>query len=127
MTGSGDRRSPTMSAERIPEIEDPTPDASTVDGLVREWYNGRLYAYHPIGRYIVSSPGVCGGRPIVKGTRIDARHIASCLRAGESPAEVVESFSGLVTLEAVEEAARLEGEFGEEFFEEPYLPLSVAR
>jgi uncharacterized protein (DUF433 family) len=111
-----------MSAERIPEIEDPGRDAPGADGLVREWHNGRIYAYYPIGRYIVSSPGVCGGRPIVKGTRIDARYLTGWIREGLSCEEIAADYLGAVSREAVEEALQLEAELGEEFFEQMYLP-----
>jgi uncharacterized protein (DUF433 family) len=113
-----------MSAERIPEIESLARDAPEADGLVREWYNGRIYAYYPIGRYIVSSPGVCGGRPIVKGTRIDARHLTGRVHFGESYDKIAGDYSGTVSREAVEEAVRLEEEHGPEFLEETFVPAT---
>jgi len=32
---------------------------------------GEPYEYYPLGEYIVIAPGVCGGRPTFKGTRLD--------------------------------------------------------
>lgn len=49
--------------------------------LVREEYGGDLYEYYPLGQYVVAAPGVCGGRPSIKYTRIDARHIIGSLRS----------------------------------------------
>lgn len=34
--------------------------------LVRETVGGREYCYYPLGRFVVSAPGVCGGRPVFK-------------------------------------------------------------
>ena len=42
--------------------------------LVREKMGGESYEYYPLGQYIVVAPGVCGGRPTFKNTRIDVRH-----------------------------------------------------
>lgn len=43
---------------------------------------------HP---HIVRSPGVCGGRPIIKGTRISVRHIAQLYKAGDSVEEILQA------------------------------------
>jgi uncharacterized protein (DUF433 family) len=115
-----------MAAERIPDLKDPAASSPEADGLVHELYNGRIYAYYPIGRHIVSSPGVCGGRPIVKGTRIDARHLTGRIRAGDSQDQIAADYSGTVSREAVEEAVRLEEEYGEEFLERAYIPTVAA-
>ena len=39
--------------------------------LVREEIDGDVYEYIPLGKYIVSAPGVCRGRPTFKYTRIE--------------------------------------------------------
>jgi hypothetical protein len=39
--------------------------------LVKEMYGGHPYEYYPLGNYVVAAPGVCGGRPTFKYTRID--------------------------------------------------------
>lgn len=40
---------------------------------------------HP---YVVKLKGVCGGEPVIKGTRIPVRIIAGCWRGGMSPEEI---------------------------------------
>jgi len=42
---------------------------------------------HP---YIVHIQGVCGGRPIIKGTRISVRHIAQLYKAGNLVEEILQ-------------------------------------
>jgi hypothetical protein len=39
--------------------------------LVRETVGGEPYEYYPLGQYVVIAPGVCGGRPTFKYTRLD--------------------------------------------------------
>jgi uncharacterized protein (DUF433 family) len=41
---------------------------------------------HP---YIVRMPGVCGGRPIIKGTRLSVRHVAQLYKAGDTVEEII--------------------------------------
>lgn len=47
---------------------------------------------HP---YIVHVTGVCGGRPIIKGTRISVRHIAELYKAGDTVEEILQSYPHL--------------------------------
>ena len=44
---------------------------------------------------IVADPGVCGGEPCVKGTRIPVKVVLSHLAAGESSADVLGNFPAL--------------------------------
>lgn len=60
----------------------------TTRKLVREMVGGEPYEYYPVGRHIVIAPGVCGGRPTFKYTRVDVRH-ALRLVAGGRPIEQV--------------------------------------
>jgi len=53
-----------------------------VKKLVREIVGGEPYEYYSLGRHIVVTPGVCGGRPTFKYTRIDVRHALGLLAAG---------------------------------------------
>ena len=46
-------------------------------------------------RYIVRDPAVCGGEPVVKGTRVTVRTILSSLVEGMSVAEIVRDFPTL--------------------------------
>jgi len=41
---------------------------------------------HP---HIVRVHGVCGGRPIIKGTRLSVRHIAQLYKAGDTVEEII--------------------------------------
>jgi uncharacterized protein (DUF433 family) len=75
--------------------------------LVREEYGGEMYEYFPIGKYIVSAPGVCRGRPTFKYTRIEVAGILERLGAGHSINEIVEGFHGRFSREALEEAIEL--------------------
>jgi len=60
--------------------------------LVREIVGGESYEYYPLGRHVVVAPGVCGGRPTFKYTRIDVRHALSLLAAGRTVERVAHSY-----------------------------------
>ena len=75
---------------------------------IQEVFGGEPYEYYPLGRYIVSAPGVCGGRPTFKYTRLEVSVILSLIAVGDSIQEVVESYSAShITPEAVREAIEL--------------------
>jgi uncharacterized protein (DUF433 family) len=76
--------------------------------LVREVYGGEPYEYYPLGKYIVAAPGVCGGRPTFKYTRLEVSVILSLVASGEPIEKVVRAYalSGLAP-EAVQEAIHL--------------------
>jgi uncharacterized protein (DUF433 family) len=57
------------------------------------------------GRYIVVAPGVCGGRPTFKYTRIDVRHALSLLATGRTVDQVAHAYA--IPAEAVQEALEL--------------------
>ena len=51
--------------------------------LVREDNSdGSAYEYYPLGEHVVIAPGVCGGRPTFKGTRVEVRITLDWLRLG---------------------------------------------
>jgi uncharacterized protein (DUF433 family) len=75
--------------------------------LIREVIDGKSYAYYPLGNYIVAAPGVCGGRPTFKHTRIEVEVVLDSLAAGESIDRLVSNLRGRVSREAVEEALRV--------------------
>ena len=79
--------------------------------LVREIYGGEPYEYYPLGKYVVAAPGVCGGRPTFKYTRLEVSVILDQLAAGETARELVEDYarSGL-SIDAIEEALHLASE-----------------
>lgn len=55
---------------------------------------------HP---YIVRVPGICGGEPIISGTRITVRHIAMMVKTGSSPEDILRDYSHL-TLAQIHDA-----------------------
>jgi uncharacterized protein (DUF433 family) len=44
---------------------------------------------HP---HIVHVPGICGGRPTLKGTRISVRHLAQLYKAGDTVEEILQMY-----------------------------------
>jgi uncharacterized protein (DUF433 family) len=75
--------------------------------LVCEVVGGESYDYYPLGDYIVSAPGVCGGRPTFKYTRIEVEVVLELLAVGQSLEQLVGNFQGRVPKEAIQEALRL--------------------
>jgi len=78
---------------------------SVAKTLVQEMVGGELYEYYPLGQYVVAAPGVCGGRPTFKYTRIDVHHALGLLAAGHTVAQVAHGY--LIPVEAVQEALEL--------------------
>jgi len=73
--------------------------------LTSEIYGGELYEYYPLGKYIVAAPGVCGGRPTFKYTRLEVRMILAYLAEGRTIAEIVQDYGRKeLTSEAISEA-----------------------
>jgi uncharacterized protein (DUF433 family) len=52
----------------------------------------RVQTEHP---HIVRIEGVCGGRPIIAGTRISVRAVVERVRLGDSPEQIVEDYPPL--------------------------------
>ena len=76
--------------------------------LVQEMYGGELYEYYPLGKYVVSAPGVCGGRPTFKYTRLEVSTIVALIASGETIEQVVQAYAlSQLTPEAVREDIRL--------------------
>lgn len=73
--------------------------------LVREMVGGEPYEYYSIGRYIVCAPGICGGRPTFKYTRIDVRHALRLLSEGYTVEGIAKAWR--LPVEAVQEALTL--------------------
>jgi uncharacterized protein (DUF433 family) len=82
--------------------------AAAAKGLVREMVDGEPYEYYPLGEYIVAAPGVCGGEPTFKYTRINVRFVLERVRGGESREDIVADYRGRFPLAALEEAMRLD-------------------
>ncbi len=47
---------------------------------------------HP---HVIRKPGVCGGSPIIRGTRITVRLLASQIRGGATPDEIIRAYPHL--------------------------------
>ena len=78
-----------------------------MSGLVTETFGNELYSYYPMGEYVVRVPGVCGGRPTFKHTRIEITGALARLAAGDTLEMVVTGYEGRVTREAVLEASEI--------------------
>ena len=66
------------------------------------------YEYYPIGQYIVVAPGVCGGRPTFKYTRLEVAVVLDLLAAGWTTAHILREYAqSKLTPEAITEAIRL--------------------
>jgi uncharacterized protein (DUF433 family) len=77
--------------------------------IVRENVGNDPYEYSPLGRYVVSAPGVCRGRPTFKHTRIEVAGVLERLGSGHSVEELVANYRGRVTRQAIAEALALAG------------------
>lgn len=76
--------------------------------LVQEQYGGETYEYYPLGKYVVVAPGVCGGRPTFKYTRLEVSMIISLVAQGISVPEILERYSeSRINAEAIKEAVEL--------------------
>jgi uncharacterized protein (DUF433 family) len=83
--------------------------ASAEPKLVRANQGGDDYDYYPIGTHVVIAPGVCGGRPTFRGTRIEVETILEWLRDGRTITDILEGYPSL-TRKAVKEAIGLAGD-----------------
>ena len=75
--------------------------------LRTEMVGGEPYQYFPLGEFVVRAPGVCGGRPTFKYTRIEIAGTLERLAAGESIESLVIGYRDRVSAQAIEEAAEV--------------------
>ena len=75
--------------------------------LITEQVNGESYQYYPLSEHIVRAPGVCGGRPTFKYTRIEITGTLERLAAGESLDDLLTGYRNRVSQAAVIEAIQL--------------------
>ena len=76
--------------------------------LIRERRDGEVYEYYPLGKHIVAAPGVCGGRPTFKYTRIRVEVVLDLLAAGWRIEQVAHKYRASHLSEAaVKEAIQL--------------------
>ncbi len=79
--------------------------------LVREIVGEHSYDYYPLGQFVVIAPGVCGGRPTFKYTRLEVSAVLSLLSEGRSIDEVAAAYElSNLRQEAIREALRLADE-----------------
>lgn len=80
----------------------------SVKKLVREIRGGEPYEYYSLGKYIVIAPGICGGRPTFKYTRIRVDFILDLIAAGRTIPDLIASYSqSHLTEEGISEAIQL--------------------
>ena len=79
-------------------------DYATIE-LVSELYSGEVYQYYPLGQYVVAAPGVCGGRPTLKYTRMDARWVLVYLKNGRTAEQLASDHQ--VPVRAIHEVVEL--------------------
>jgi uncharacterized protein (DUF433 family) len=75
--------------------------------LVREQVGGEWYEYIPLGKFVVSAPAVCRGRPTFKYTRIEVAGVLERLGAGHPVDAIIADSQGRLSREAIAEAALL--------------------
>jgi uncharacterized protein (DUF433 family) len=75
--------------------------------LVTETVGGEIYQYYPLGNYVVRAPGICGGRPTFKYTRIEITGALERLAAGENADTIVAGYRDRVPAAALIEAAQI--------------------
>jgi len=79
-----------------------------------------------MGRYIVSDPRICHGKPTFRGTRILVTQVLEQVAAGMAWETITEEWRGDVTKEAIGEAVRLASQAFSEHAEEYTLELATA-
>jgi len=60
-----------------------------------------------IGRYIVTDPEICHGKPTFRGTRILVAHVLEMVAEGIAWETIIQEWRGNVTKEAIAEAVQL--------------------
>lgn len=89
---------------------------------------GKIRTDHP---HIVRVQGVCGGRPIIEGTRLSVKLIVGWIRQGMTPEEIIEQYPQLSAAQVADALAyyqdhpeEIEAEFAEE---KRYLEVELPR
>jgi len=72
-------------------------------------------------QHIVRDPGICGGEPVIRGTRVPLRTILASLADGDSVEEIVRSFP-TVSVEAVRAVIAFAAASAEEDLPLPPVP-----
>jgi uncharacterized protein (DUF433 family) len=72
-------------------------------------------------KYIVRDPGVCGGEPVMVGTRVPLRTVLASLAEGARPAEIMADFPTLTEV-AIQAAIAFAAKAAEDDIPMPVLP-----
>ena len=73
------------------------------------------------GARIIRDPGICGGKPVFKGTRVTLRTVLASLADGDSPEEILADFPSL-KMEDVQAAIAFAASSAEEDLPVPVVP-----
>lgn len=78
------------------------------------------------GRYIVSDPRICHGKPTFRGTRIMVSQVLEQVAAGMAWESIIEEWRGSITKDAIAEAVRLANQAFAEHADQYALELAPA-
>jgi uncharacterized protein (DUF433 family) len=78
-----------------------------IQQLIRKMVGEEWYEYVSLGKFVVSAPAVCRGRPTFKYTRIEVSGILERLAAGQAIEALITDSGGRLSREAIAEAAIL--------------------
>ena len=67
----------------------------------------RSSAMRTIGRYIVTDPKICHGRPTFRGTRVLVADVLDQVAAGLAWETIIDEWNGSISKEAIAEAVQL--------------------
>jgi len=80
----------------------------TAKKLTRELVDDEWYEYVALGKHVVAAPGICGGRPTFKYTRLEVSVILDLLAAGWNVKKILHNYSQSdISAEAIKEAVQL--------------------
>ena len=79
-----------------------------------------------IGRYIVTDPQICHGKPTFRGTRIMVSQVLDQVAAGMAWETIVDEWRGSISKEAIAEAVRLASQAFAEHAEKYAVELAPA-
>jgi len=89
---------------------------------------GKIHTDHP---HIVRVQGVCGGRPVIEGTRLSVKLIVGWAHMGMTPEEIVAQYSHVSLVQIADALAyykdhpeEIEAEFSEE---QRYIEVEIPR
>ncbi len=74
--------------------------------------------------YIVRDPGICGGEPVIRGTRVTVRTVLASLAEGVTPEEILADFPTL-TAEALRAVIAFAAASAEEDLQVPAAPVQM--